>query len=80
MSYPDPNADVDPDDGRDETENERMDRNWDEIIQELRVTQTGTQILTGFLLTIAFQPRFVELDSFQHAVYLTLVTPSCGAR
>jgi hypothetical protein len=69
----DPNADADPDDGRDETSNERMDRNWNEILQELRVTQTGTQILTGFLLTIAFQNKFATLDSFQHTVYLILV-------
>ncbi|HET9872877.1 MAG TPA: DUF6328 family protein [Propionibacteriaceae bacterium] len=60
-------------DGRDETENERMDRNWNELLQELRVTQTGTQILSGFLLAIAFQPTFSRLDSFERTVYLTLV-------
>jgi hypothetical protein len=60
-------------DGRDESLNERMDRNWNEILQELRVTQTGTQIFTGFLLTIAFQSRFGELTTFQVRVYLTLV-------
>ena len=65
--------DVDPTDGRDETLNERMDRNWNEILQELRVTQTGTQIFTGFLLTIAFQQRFTELTTFQVRVYLVLV-------
>jgi hypothetical protein len=59
--------------GRDESENERLDRNWTEILQELRVTQTGTQILTGFLLTLAFQPRFADLDAFQVDVYLVLV-------
>ena len=73
---PDPNADANPDDGRNETENERMDRNWNEILQELRVTQTGTQILTGFLLTIVFQPKFAELDHFQRTVYLALVVGS----
>ena len=32
----------DPDgDQRDETATERADRNWDELLQELRVTQTG---------------------------------------
>ena len=56
-----------------ETESERIARNWDEILQELRVTQTGTQILTGFLLTLAFQPRFDDLDPFQVDVYLVLV-------
>jgi hypothetical protein len=66
-------ADADPADGRDETHDERMDRNWNEMLQELRVTQTGTQIITGFLLAIAFQNRFTELDRFQELVYLGLV-------
>ncbi len=56
-----------------ETESERVARNWDEILQELRVTQTGTQILLGFLLTIPFQAGFVGIDGDHLAVYLTLV-------
>lgn len=59
--------------GRDETEAERLDRNWNEILQELRVIQTGTQILTGFLLTVAFAQRFPELDGYQITTYLALV-------
>ena len=51
----------------------RSDRNWGDILQEVRVAQAGTQILTGFLLTIAFQPRFAELDSYQRALYLGLI-------
>ena len=62
-----------PDDGRQESPNQRLDRNWIEILQELRVTQTGTQILTGFLLSIAFQPRFDDLTTFQVRIYLVLV-------
>ncbi|MEP6478046.1 MAG: DUF6328 family protein [Rhodoglobus sp.] len=62
-----------PGDGRNETEAERLDRNWTEILQELRVIQTGTQILTGFLLTIVFQQRFTTLNQFQLDVYLALV-------
>ena len=58
-----PDADAVADDGRDETEAERLDRNWAELLQELRVVQTGTQILTGFLLTLVFQQRFTELDA-----------------
>jgi len=58
---------------RDETFTERMDRNWDELLQELRVTQTGAQILTGFLLTIPFQQRFADLDAYQQDLYLVLV-------
>jgi len=69
----DPHRDVDPHDGRDETEAERNDRNWTEILQELRVIQTGTQILTGFLLTLAFQQRFTDLDQYQVDTYLVLV-------
>ncbi|CAL4860026.1 DUF6328 family protein [Microbacterium sp. MM2322] len=63
-------------DGRDETSDERADRNWSEVLQELRVLQTGTQILTGFLLALAFQPSFVDLTSSQRAGYLTLVALS----
>ena len=66
-------GDVDRSDGRSETLNQRMDRNWNEMLQELRVTQTGTQILSGFLLTIAFQPTFAQLPAFDRALYLALV-------
>lgn len=62
-----------PEDDRHETVTERMDRNWSELLQELRVTQTGTQILTGFLLTVPFQQRFEVLDPTQRATYLVLV-------
>ena len=58
---------------RRETATERLDRNWASLLQELRATQTGTQILGGFLLAVAFQPRFTELDDYQVAVYLALV-------
>lgn len=61
-------------DGRDESANERLDRHWNEILQELRVAQTGTQILTGFLLALAFQPTFQDLDVLQTTVYLVLVS------
>lgn len=60
------------DDGE-ETQAERLERNWNEILQELRVIQTGTQILMGFLLTIAFQQRFTELEQYQVVIYLALV-------
>lgn len=66
-----PNPDRIEDD--EESETERLTRNWNELLQELRVTQTGTQILTGFLLTIVFQQRFTELNDYQLSVYLSLV-------
>jgi hypothetical protein len=61
------------DDGRRETPTEKLDRNWNEILQELRVTQTGIQILTGFLLTVHFQSRFTDLNEDQRLIYLGLV-------
>jgi hypothetical protein len=68
-------ADIDarPGDGRDESPNERADRNWNELLQELRVTQTGTQLISGFLLAVAFQTRFTTLDRYQLSLYLVLV-------
>jgi cytochrome b subunit of formate dehydrogenase len=75
----DADADALPDDGRDESESERLDRNWAELLQELRVVQTGTQILTGFLLTLVFQQRFTELDPYQVEIYLILVALSALA-
>ena len=66
-------ADADPRDSRDETDDERYDRNWNDLLQELRVTQTGTQILTGFLLALAFQQRFADLEDSQLSLYLVLV-------
>ena len=62
-----------PSDDRDESRDERLDRNWDELLQELRVAQTGLQLLSGFLLTLPFTQVFPGLDDGQKAVYLGLV-------
>lgn len=59
--------------GRNETREEQLDRNWAELLQELRVLQTGVQILAGFLLTLPFQERFGDLDRFQVTLYLVNV-------
>jgi hypothetical protein len=56
-----------------ETEKERLTRNFNELLQELRVTQTGVQILTGFLLTVPFTQRFPELDTVQRDGYLAIL-------
>jgi len=56
---------------RHETPLERADRNFGELLQELRVTQTGVQILFAFLLTLAFTPRFPSLDGVQRATYIS---------
>lgn len=59
--------------GRDETPEERADRNFADILQELRVVLTGTQLISGFLLAVAFQSGFAELDPVEVAHYLVLV-------
>jgi hypothetical protein len=64
---------------RSETEIQRLDRNWLSLLQELRVVQTGVQLLTGFLLTLPFQQRFDTLNTTMRAVYLTTVGCSVAA-
>lgn len=67
------------DDDRNETEAQRLDRNWSSLLQELRVAQTGVQLLTGFLLILPFSDRFSELDAVMRTVYLVTVGCSIGA-
>jgi hypothetical protein len=64
---------------RDETPLERLDRQWAELLQELRVVQTGVQLLTGFLLTLPFQQRFTTLGTAERTVYLVAVSASIVA-
>ena len=59
--------------GRDETPAERADRNFSDILQELRVVLTGTQLISGFLLAVAFQSGFRDLDTDEVQHYLVLV-------
>jgi membrane protein implicated in regulation of membrane protease activity len=54
--------------------------NFLELLQELRVAQTGVQILFAFMLGLAFTPRFAALATSQHAIYLvTLVSAAASA-
>lgn len=62
-----------------EDESERLDRHWMELLQELRLAQTGTQILFAFLLGIAFQIRFQDADRFTHDVYAATLVASALA-
>jgi len=64
---------------RAETETERLDRNWASLLQELRVVQTGVQLLTGFLLTLPFQQRFTVLDGSMKDIYLATVAAAVVA-
>ncbi len=59
-----------PDYDRDESRAHQLDRNWAELIQELRVIGTGVQILFAFLLSIAFQARFSQTSPGQRDLYI----------
>ncbi|MFF0476409.1 DUF6328 family protein [Streptomyces sp. NPDC004284] len=52
---------------------ERVNRRWQEILQETRVAQTGVQILFGFLLSLSFTARFRELGDFDHGLYVVTI-------
>lgn len=56
---------------RHETPEEQADRNLVELLQELRVVQTGVQIVFAFLLGLAFTPRFPQLTDFQTDTYMS---------
>ncbi|GAA1497437.1 DUF6328 family protein [Paeniglutamicibacter kerguelensis] len=59
--------------GRNETVEERLDRNWNELLQELRVMQTGVQILAAFLVVLPFQSRFTILNAADRVFYMVLL-------
>jgi hypothetical protein len=60
-----------------ESEREKtLTRNWNELLQEIRVTETGVQIMTGFLLTVPFSQRFSQLDALQRHLYLAVLAGS----
>ncbi|WP_228983962.1 DUF6328 family protein [Streptomyces sp. DH12] len=62
-----------------ESARDRVNRRWQEILQETRVAQTGVQILFGFLLSVAFTPVFRDLGSFDRAVYVVTVVTGASA-
>jgi hypothetical protein len=64
---------------RGETTIQQFDRNYVELLQEVRVAQTGVQILFGFLLGLAFTQRFAALDAAQRTVYVVALTLSAAA-
>jgi uncharacterized protein DUF6328 len=66
--------------GRDETEEERLDRNLGELLQELRVALPGVQVLFAFLLAVPFQKGYEKITPFQKDVYFaTLICTAISA-
>src|SRR6266480_6763895 len=64
---------------RGETPLQRVDRAYGEILQEVRVAQTGVQILFAFLLTLAFTSRFATITGFQKHIYVLTLMLSAAA-
>src|SRR3712207_177953 len=64
---------------RGETVDQVLDRNLNELLQELRVAFTGVQIMFAFLLGLAFTQRFTELDGFGVTVYTIALLTSASA-
>jgi hypothetical protein len=64
---------------RDETEYERFDRNLIELLQEVRVVQTGVQVMFAFLLTVPFSSRFDEITGFQRGAYFAALVGAAAA-
>jgi hypothetical protein len=64
---------------RNETEKQRWDRNFADLLQELRVAQTGVQILFAFLLTLPFSSGFPKTTAFQEDVYVVALMSAAFA-
>ena len=64
---------------RNETDTERLDRNLAELLQEVRVVQTGVQVMFAFLLTVPFSARFDEITAFQRGVFFTALVAAAAA-
>ncbi|HWO63953.1 MAG TPA: DUF6328 family protein [Umezawaea sp.] len=56
-----------------ESEQDRLRRNLNELLQELRVVQAGVQILFGFLLSIVFTDRYREVDQYIRITHLVAI-------
>lgn len=66
--------------GRDESEDQRLDRNLSELLQELRVALPGVQVLFAFLLAVPFQRNFTKISPFEEKVYFaTLLCTAISA-
>ena len=69
-----------PEQARDETALERMDRNLEEMTGELRVVVTGVQVLFAFLLIVPFDSGFAHIGDFERTVYfVTLILSALAA-
>ena len=64
---------------KEETKDERLDRELEELLQELRIALPGVQILFAFLLVVPFNNRFSETDDLQRNVWFVAFLFALGA-
>jgi len=72
MTTPEPIPHADPSE-------QTINRNWTELVQELRATQIGVQVLIGFLLAVPYTDKFSTLDDFEKAAYLVVLSVAVAA-
>ena len=65
--------------GREETPEERVDRNLQELLGELRVILPGVQVLFAFLLVVPFNQRFADITNFQRTTYFVTLLLATAA-
>src|SRR5215211_4206284 len=70
---------IHPETGRPETDQQRVDRNLQELLGELRVALPGVQVLFAFLLVVPFNQRFVDVTDFQEKLYFVTLLLTAGA-
>ena len=63
----------------DESEKERIDREVIELLNELRVTLPGVQVLFAFLLILPFQAGFADVTDVERAVFLVAFLATTAA-
>jgi hypothetical protein len=68
-----------PETGREESESERIDRNLQEMLGELRVALPGVQVLFAFLLVVPFNQRFADVTTFQQTLYFATLLFTTGS-
>ena len=68
-----------PDRDGQETEDERLNRQLDQLLQELRVAMPGVQVLFAFLFAVPFQQRFATVTEFQKDVYFATLLSAAAA-
>ena len=71
-------SDEDASDSREE-QLQAADRNWDELLGELRVVLTGVAVLFSVLLTVPFSANFGQDGDFQRGVYLAALLLAAGS-